>query len=46
VEGANWVGRAEAEEEVKASFERAKEHGEEVEVKDDSTPETGRTPDN
>ena len=46
MDGANWVGRAEAEEEVKASFERAKEHSEQVKVKDDSTPETGRTPDN
>jgi inorganic pyrophosphatase len=26
VDGANWVGRAEAEAEVRASFERAKEH--------------------
>jgi inorganic pyrophosphatase len=27
VEGAEWVGRADAEDEVRASFERAKEHG-------------------
>ena len=46
VEGANWVGRAEAEEEVKASFERAKQHSEQVKVKDDATPETGRSPEN
>ena len=38
--------RTKAEEEVKASFERAKEHSDEVKVKDDATPETGRTPDN
>ena len=30
VEGANWVGRTDAEAEVRASFERAKEHPEEV----------------
>jgi inorganic pyrophosphatase len=46
VEGANWVGRHEAEAEVNASFQRAKDHAEEVKVKDDGSPETGRTPDN
>ena len=46
VEGAEWVGRAEAEDEVRASFDRAKEHGEQVKVKDDATPETGRSPEN
>src|SRR5215207_5351580 len=45
VEGANWVGRLEAEAEVNASFKRAKEHADEVKVKDDGSPETGRTPD-
>ncbi|MCW2847192.1 MAG: inorganic diphosphatase, partial [Marmoricola sp.] len=46
VEGANWVGRTEAEAEVRASFQRAKDRASEVEAKDDGSPESGRTPDN
>ena len=46
VEGANWVGRAEAEAEVRESFRRLKEHPHQAKVEDDGTPETGRNPEN
>ena len=42
VEGANWVGRTEAEAEVRASFERFKENPEEVATKEDA--DSGRRP--
>ena len=44
VEGANWVGRHDAEAEVRASFQRLKDQPSKVKVQDDGTPETGRTP--
>ena len=42
VEGANWVGRTEAEAEVSASFERFKENPDEVETEESATPDAGR----
>ena len=44
VEGANWVGRTEAEAEVRESFERFKENPHDAATKEDSTPDAGRTP--
>src|SRR6476661_8922485 len=45
VEGANWVGRGEAEVEVRASFERFKEHPEEVATQEGAAPDAGRNTD-
>ena len=45
VEGANWVGRTEAEAEVRASFERFKENPEEVATQEGAAPDAGRNPD-
>ncbi len=44
VEGANWVGRTEAEAEVRASFERFKENPEEVATQEGAAPDAGRNP--
>jgi inorganic pyrophosphatase len=44
VEGANWVGRTEAEAEVRASFKRYEENPEEAGVTGDAAPDAGRTP--
>ena len=41
VEGAEWVGRSEAEAEVRASFKRFEDEGH-TEVEDDGAPDTGR----
>ena len=46
VEGANWVGRSEAEAEVTASFQRLKDNPDEAAVHGDATPDAGRSTDN
>jgi inorganic pyrophosphatase len=46
VEGANWVGRSEAEAEVKASFQRLKDNPDEAQVHGDGAPDAGRSTDN
>ena len=45
VEGANWVGRTDAEAEVRASFERFKENPEEVATQEGAAPDAGRNTD-
>ncbi len=45
VEGANWVGRSEAEAEVKESFQRLKDNPDEAAVHGDAAPDAGRSTD-